>query len=104
MPSERYFGKAAGPATRVRIEASKHVEWTVQRVKWIAENGDSSHATQLAACRELLDRAAGRPTTPVEVTHQDTPEELDARIAAALGEALDGPQTAEEVKQHIERD
>jgi hypothetical protein len=98
--AERYFpANTGGPLTRVRIQAGKYTDEAIETLVVLMRTGENGHVRR-AAANDLLDRAHGKPTTPVEITHEDSPDELAERIRAAIGEA----QKLEPVKQVLSVD
>ena len=87
-PGERRGGRKAGVPNKVtrdiRALAQKYTDRAIKRLAHLVENAESE-AAQVAAIRELLDRAYGKSKQPLEHDVSDGLEDWLDRLAKRSG-------------------
>ena len=78
-PGERRGGRTAGTPNKataaIKELAGQYSDAAVKRLAWLMENAESE-AAQVAAAKELLDRAHGRPAQAIVGEEGTQPIEL----------------------------
>ncbi len=87
-PGERRGGRKAGVPNKVGAEvraiAGKYTKDAIERLAFLMKNAESEQA-QVSACKELLDRAHGRPAQAVTGEDGVGPVKLEIVWAGSKG-------------------